>query len=156
MSWNIEILVIETEVADHSDIRMIDVAELKEENIPFWNASSVAYCSGISIANSNGKTIMIDAGCRLGNAIQFILKDVGDKNVFFVRVANSEICKYFEKGKEKKPGFMTSLFSKKTDNKGLDGEQIAWKYLKNNCGLTIDDSGESLNDIKFNYYTLDY
>lgn len=155
MSWNIEILVIETEVADHCDIGMIDIAELKESNIPFWDASSVTYHSGISIANSNGKTIMIDAGCRLGNAIQSLLKDTGDKNVFFVRVADSEICKSFEKGKEKKPGFITSLFNKKTDRKSLDGEQTAWAYLKNNCGLTIDDSGENLNNIKFNYYKLD-
>ena len=155
MSWNIEILVIEPKIKKHCDIGLIDVSELKESNIPFWDASSATNGPGISIADVNEKTVMIDANCRLSNAIPSILNDVKDRKMVLVRIADSEMCKIYLNGKEKKQGVLASLLVNKSDNGELDGEQKAWVYLSDNCGLSIDDSGFNLNDAKFDYYELD-
>ena len=157
MSWNIEILVITPKLEDFDQISLIDIAIEKDKGIPYWDATSYSTIEeGLAIGNFGNNTILIDPSCRLSNAIPNIIRNLKNNGVILTRVADENICKQYINGKENKPSFLKSLFSKeKTEI--TDGESEAWDYIESKTGLKAgaENKDNDLNNSKYTLYVLE-
>ncbi len=131
MSWNIEIAVFHPMLENFSQI-IPDVFEESETEVYFEDATSVRIGKALCIGNFNNSTILIDVNCRLNGKLERLKELSENRQIYFCRISNSEICLTFENGKEVSDSILEKI---KNQNNSLDGEQRAWAYLGNKMSL---------------------